>query len=197
MVPSSRSIIHLDLDAFFASVEILDRPSLKGLAVIVGGLGQRGVVSTCSYQARFKGVRSAMPMARARAICPEAVFLPPRMERYQELSGKVMEIFSRFTPLVEPLSLDEAFLDVSASLKLFGTAAEIAKKIKASVFEETGLTVSAGVSAIKHIAKIASSMNKPDGLTVIEEGQEKEFLWPLKISYLWGVGPSSEKILKS
>ncbi|MDR0548664.1 MAG: DNA polymerase IV [Deltaproteobacteria bacterium] len=197
MAEVTRWIIHLDMDAFYASVEILDNPSLKGLPVIVGGLGDRGVVSTASYAARAKGVRSAMPIVQARRLCPEGIYLWPKMARYQELSAKVMDIFQRYTPLVEPLSLDEAFLDVTGSLKLFGSAPEIAARVKKEVLAETGLTVSAGVATQKHIAKIASGFQKPDGLTVIQAGGEKDFLWPLPLSRLWGVGPATLKTLES
>ncbi|MDR2406369.1 MAG: DNA polymerase IV, partial [Deltaproteobacteria bacterium] len=184
--PLERSIIHLDLDSFYAAVEVLDNPELKGQPVIVGGLGRRSVVSTASYEARAKGVHSGMPMAQARQLCPEGIYIQVRMERYQELSAKVMEIFHRYTPLVEPLSLDEAFLDVSGSLELFGEAKLIAKRIKDEVKSETGLVISAGVSTSKHIAKIASGINKPDALVVVEPGKELDFLQPLDLKYLWG-----------
>ncbi len=183
-----KSIIHLDLDAFYASVEVLDNPSLKGLPVIVGGLGKRGVVSTASYEARAKGVHSALPMSLARERCPEGVYLPPRPWRYKEFSDRVMAVFHRYTPLVEPLSLDEAFLDVTASRKLFGPPEDIARRVKAEVLAETGLTISAGVATQKHLAKIASGLNKPDGLTVVPPGGELDFLWPLPLNKLWGVG---------
>jgi DNA polymerase-4 len=184
----AKSIIHLDLDSFYASVEVLDDPSLAGLPVIVGGLGPRGVVSTASYPARAMGVHSGMPTARARALCPGGVFLWGRMGRYRELSEQVMGIFHRYTPLVEPLSLDEAFLDVTQSLKLFGPAVGIARRIKDEVKAETGLTISAGVATIKHVAKIASGLNKPDALTVVPPGGELDFLWPLDLKKLWGAG---------
>ena len=186
-----RSIIHMDMDAFFASVEVLDRPDLAGRPVIVGGLGTRGVVSTASYEARNYGVRSAQPMSLARRLCPRGVFLSPRLARYQEVSGRIMDIFRRYTPLVEPLSLDEAFLDVSGSLRLFGPAEVLARRLKAEVLAETGLSVTAGVAGQKHLAKIASSRNKPDGLTVVPPGGELDFLWPLPLRELWGVGPAT------
>lgn len=185
---SPKSIIHLDMDAFYASVEVLDNPSLKGLPVIVGGLGSRGVVSTASYEARAYGVHSALPMTTARRRCPGGVYLHPRHWRYKELSDQIMDIFRRYTPLVEPLSLDEAFLDVTGSRRLFGPAEGIARRIKIEVRAETGLTVTAGVASQKHLAKIASGMNKPDGLTVIPAGKELDFLWPLPLKDLWGVG---------
>jgi len=183
-----KEIIHLDLDAFYASVEVQDNPDLAGRPVIVGGGEKRGVVSAASYEARRFGVHSAQPVATARRICPHGVFLPVRMDRYKEMSDRVFEIFHRFTPLVEALSIDEAFLDVTGTDRLFGGAFEIARKIKAAVTAETGLTVSAGVAASKFVAKIASDMNKPDGLTVVPEGRETEFLDPLPVEKLWGVG---------
>ncbi|MDR1487888.1 MAG: DNA polymerase IV [Deltaproteobacteria bacterium] len=189
-------IIHLDLDAFYASVEVLDNPQLKGQAVIVGGLGPRGVVSTCSYEARALGVHSGMPISQARRLCPKGVYIQVRMKRYKEFSQKVMDIFARYTPLIEPLSLDEAFLDVTGSIKLFGLAPMIARRIKDEVSSEVGLTISAGVSTVKHIAKIASGLNKPDALNVVAHGQETAFLNPLDIGKLWGVGKVTEKILR-
>ena len=188
---TGRSIIHMDMDAFYAAVEVLDHPGLAGRPVIVGGLGPRGVVSTASYEARSFGVRSAQPMSVARRLCPQGVFRPPRMARYQELSGQIMEIFRRYTPLVEPLSLDEAFLDVGGSFRLFGSAEALARRLKAEVRAETGLTVTAGVAGQKHLAKIASGRNKPDGLTVVPPGGELDFLWPLPLGDLWGVGPAT------
>ena len=156
-----RSIIHLDMDAFYASVEELDNPELKGKPVIVGGSSMRGVVSAASYEARKYKIHSAMPIAQAKRLCPHGVFLPVRMKRYKEISNKVFSIFQKYTPLVEPLSLDEAFLDVTSSRKLFGTAEDIARQIRKQIFEEIGLTISAGVAASKLVAKIASDFNKP------------------------------------
>ena len=193
---STRSIIHLDMDAFYASVEMLDDPSLKGKPVIVGGSKERGVVSAASYEARAFGVHSALPMATAMRLCPKGVFLPVRMKRYQEVSAQVFEIFHRFTPYVEPLSIDEAFLDVTGSATLFGSPVEIARKIKQFVRSETGLTVSAGVAPNKFLAKIASDLDKPDGLTVVKPGEEQAFLHPLPISKLWGVGKVTQKALE-
>ncbi|MDR2386331.1 MAG: DNA polymerase IV, partial [Deltaproteobacteria bacterium] len=190
-------IIHLDLDAFYASVETLDNPKLKGLPVIIGENLPRSVVSTCSYEARAQGVRSGMPSTEAHRLCPKGIFLKVRMWRYQELSLQVMDIFKRYTPLVEPLALDEAFLDVTGSIRLFGPAPIIAEKIRQEVFAETGLTISAGVSTVKHLAKIASGYKKPNGLTVIEAGQEMAFLRPLDIGKLWGVGKVTEKTFRS
>jgi DNA polymerase-4 len=191
----TRAIIHLDMDAFYAAVEVLDAPELRGKPVIVGGSKERGVVSSASYEARKFGVHSAQPIATAARLCPQGVFLPVRMWRYQEVSQHIFRIFKGFSPLVEPLSLDEAFLDVTGSTRLFGTPKEIARKIKEQVVEETGLTVSAGVAPSKFVAKIASDMQKPDGLTIVPEGKVKEFLEPLPIEKLWGVGKATRKTL--
>ena len=190
--PSNRRIIHLDMDAFYASIEILDNPALRDRPVVVGGNCNRGVVCAASYEARKFGVHSALPMLTARKLCPQGVFLPVRMARYQEVSRRIMEIFQRFTPLVEPLSLDEAFLDVTASQRLLGAAEDIAIQIRALVRETIGLTVSAGVGTSKLVAKIASDLNKPDGLTIVPPGQEEAFLAPLPIGRLWGVGPDHQ-----
>lgn len=189
-------IIHLDMDAFFASVEMLDNPDLLGKPVIVGGSMERGVVSAASYEARRFKVHSAMPMAVAHRCCPQGVFLPVRMERYREVSARIQAIFHRFTPLVEPLSLDEAFLDVTASTALFGTPTEIAGQIKKLIKEETGLTASAGVASSKLVAKIASDLEKPDGLTVVLPGCEQDFLADLAIERLWGVGKNTRQTLR-
>jgi len=190
-----KQIIHLDMDAFYASVEELDNPELKGKPVIVGGRSMRGVVSAASYEARKYKIHSAMPIAQAKRLCPHGVFLPVRMKRYKEISNKVFSIFQKYTPLVEPLSLDEAFLDVTSSRKLFGTAEDIARQIRKQVFEEIGLTISAGVAASKLVAKIASDFNKPDGLTIVPAGSEAEFLAPLPIKRLWGVGKKTQETL--
>ncbi|MFC1818363.1 DNA polymerase IV [Thermodesulfobacteriota bacterium] len=195
MPASPRSIIHLDMDAFYASVEQLDNPALKGKPVIVGGSSKRGVVSAASYEARRYKIHSAMPIAQAMKLCPHGFFLPVRMKRYKEISSQVFRIFQKYTPLVEPLSLDEAFLDVTGSAKLFGTAEDIAKRIRKEVFQETGLTISAGVAASKLVAKIASDLNKPDGLTIVPFGREAEFLAPLPIRRLWGVGKKTQETL--
>jgi len=188
MDPPARSILHLDLDAFYASVEQLDDPALRGRPVIVGGTSGRGVVCAASYEARRFGVHSAMPSARARKLCPDGVFLPPRFERYGDLSDRVFGIYRRFTPLVEPLSLDEAFLDVTRSRALHGDGSAIAREVKRLVREETGLAVSAGVAEVKLAAKIATDLGKPDGLTVVPPGGVAAFLAPLPVSRLWGVG---------
>lgn len=192
---SSRRIIHLDMDAFYASVEVLDNPALKGQPVVVGGDSDRGVVSAASYEARKFGVHSALPIRTAKKLCPHGVFLPVRMARYQEISRHTMDIFLRFTPLVEPLSLDEAFLDVTASQRLLGAAEDIAGQIRVLVRETIGLTVSAGVATSKLVAKIASDLNKPDGLTIVPPGGEEAFLAPLAIGRLWGVGRTTREAL--
>ena len=191
----ARQIIHLDMDAFYPAVEVLDNPELKGKPVIVGGSRNRGVVSSASYEARKFGVHSAQPVATAMRLCPHGIYLPGRMSRYQEVSGQIFEIFHRFTPLVEGLSIDEAFLDVTGSGRLFGRAEDIARKIKETVFKETGLTVSAGVASSKFVAKIASDMDKPDGLTVVPPDRVREFLDPLPIRRMWGVGKVTQEAL--
>jgi len=192
----SRTILHGDLDAFYASVEVLDNPALRGKPVIVGGdPGARGVVSAASYEARTFGVHSAMPLRTAASLCPTGVFLPGRFDRYRELSAKVMRIFASFTPLVEPISLDEAFMDVTGSRAAFGSGETIARRIKQRVLEEVGLVVSLGVATNKLCAKVASDLRKPDALVVVPVGGEAEFLAPLPVSRLWGVGPQSRQAL--
>jgi DNA polymerase-4 len=191
-----RSIIHADLDAFYASVEVLDDPSLRGRPVIVGGgPGDRGVVSAASYEARAFGVHSAMPLRTAGRRCPQGVFLPGRPSRYRELSEQVMAIFASYTPLVEPISLDEAFLDVSASTAAFGDGETIGRRIKERVLTEVGLVVSVGVATNKLCAKVASDLRKPDALVVVAPGTEAAFLAPLPIRRLWGVGPQAQAAL--
>jgi DNA polymerase IV len=191
-----RTILHLDLDAFYASVEQFDDPALRGRPVIVGGTAGRGVVCAASYEARRFGVRSAMPTARARRLCPDGVFLPPRFDRYGALSERVFGIYRRYTPLVEPLSLDEAFLDVTASRALHGAGADIARAIKAAVRGECGLAVSAGIAEVKMAAKIATDLGKPDGLVTVPEGGVAAFLAPLPVGRLWGVGEVTEAALR-
>jgi DNA polymerase-4 len=182
-------IIHADMDAFFASVEIREQPELQGLPVVVGGRpDQRGVVAAASYVARQYGIRSAMPMSSALQRCPELVILPGRMALYSAVSQQIHDIFARYTPQIEPLSLDEAFLDVSASTRLFGPAVDIARQIKQAVRDELRLVVSVGVAPNKFLAKIASDLNKPDGFLVVAPGEEQAFLDPLPVSRLWGVG---------
>lgn len=189
-------ILHVDMDAFFASVEVRHRPELRGRAVVVGGVGPRGVVSSASYEARRYGVRSAMPTARARALCPHAVYLPPDFARYSAASRAVMQIFRDVTPLVEPLSLDEAFLDVAGARRLFGPPAAIARRIRERVAAEQGLTCSVGVAPSKFVAKLGSTRAKPDGLLVVPATQVLDFLHPLPVSALWGVGERSTETLR-
>jgi DNA polymerase IV len=184
-----RKIIHVDMDAFYASVEQRDDPSLRGLPVAVGGSGPRGVLSTCSYEARKFGCRSAMPSITARRLCPDLVFRPPRFGVYTEVSHQIRDIFFDYTPHVEPLSLDEAFLDVTEDLKGIGSAVRIAQLIRARIREETGLTASAGVSYNKFLAKLASDQNKPDGLCVIRPGEGAEFVAALPVRRFFGIGP--------
>jgi len=192
-----RDILHIDMDAFYASVEQHDDPSLRGKPVIVGGPIARGVVTAASYEVRPYGVRSAMSMAEALRRCPHAIVVPGRHARYAEVSAQVFAIFRRFTPLVEGLSLDEAFLDVSASRALFGDGAAVAQRIKDAIRAETGLTASAGVAPCKFVAKIASDLRKPDGLVVVPPGEVEQFLAPLPIERMWGVGPKTAARLRA
>ena len=176
------------MDAFYAAVEQLDRPELRGKALLIGGTGPRGVVSTASYEARPFGVGSAMPMALARRRCPHAIVLPPRFERYHAVSRVVMDTLGTFSPLVEPLSLDEAFVDMTGCEALFGEPRAMGEAVRRAVFEATELTVSVGVSTTKYVAKVASDARKPDGLTVVGPDEVADFLHPLPIDRLWGVG---------
>jgi len=191
------STLHVDLDAFFAAVEQRDRPELRGKPVIVGvgSRDDRGVVSAASYEARRFGIRSAMPLRTAAGLCPEAVFVPVDGRKYAAVSRQVMEILRRYTPAVEPISIDEAFLDVAGSELLHGTSLEIARAIKATIRSELGLTASVGVATSKLVAKVASDLEKPDGLVVVEPGREAEFLAPLPIARLWGVGDRTAAVL--
>jgi DNA polymerase-4 len=191
-----RTILHADLDAFYASVEVLDDPGLRGKPVIVGGdPDARGVVSAASYEARAFGVHSAMPLRTAHRLCPTGVFLPGRFDRYRELSRQVMRLFASYTPLVEPISLDEAFMDVTASRAAFGDGEAIARSLKRRVLDEAGLVVSVGVATNKLCAKVASDLRKPDGLVVVTPGGEAAFLAPLPVTRLWGVGPKTRQTL--
>ncbi|GAB4152591.1 MAG: DNA polymerase IV [Planctomycetota bacterium] len=192
----ARTILHADMDAFYAAIEQRDRPELRGRPVIVGGAGPRSVVATASYEARKFGVRSAMPGVRAKRLCPRGIFVAPRMDVYVRESERILRIFGRYTDLIEPLSLDEAFLDVTGSRALFGDGRAIASRIKREVFEQEGLTVSVGVAASKFVAKIASDLRKPDGLVVVEPGAERAFLAPLPIGRLWGAGPRTQEALE-
>jgi DNA polymerase-4 len=195
MAKSSLTILHVDMDAFYASVEQRDRPELRGKPVIVGGVEGRGVVCAASYEARPFGVHSAMPMTAARRLCPQAIILPMRMQHYVQISRQLREILLSYTPLVEPLSLDEAFLDVRGCEGLFGPAAEIAREIKARILRETGLIASVGVAPNKFLAKLASDHGKPDGHVVIVPGSVEAFLAPLPVARLWGVGAKGQKRL--
>ena len=197
LVGMARQILHVDMDEFFAAVEKLDDPSLRGRCLLVGGdPNARGVVSTASYEAREYGCRSAMPMATALRLCPRAVVLPVRGRRYRQVSERVFELLGRYTPLVEPLSIDEAFLDVTGCERLFGGAEAIARSIKRDVRDEIGLPASVGVAPNKFLAKLASDLRKPDGLVVITEENMRATLEPLPVSRLWGVGPAAEKRLE-
>ena len=181
-------ILHIDMDAFYASIEERDQPSLRGRPVIVGGSSKRGVVAAANYEARRYGVHSAMAGKKAATLCPDAVFLKPRLEHYAQVGRQVREIFLRFTPLVQPLSLDEAFLDVTGTLRLFGSANAIGVQIKKLIQQELDLTASVGIAPLKFVAKIASDIDKPDGFTEVKTSEILGFLDPLPVSRLWGVG---------
>src|SRR6266487_569561 len=188
-----RSILHVDMDAFYASIEQLDHPEYKGKPVIVGadpkGGKGRGVVAACSYEARTFGVRSALPISRAWKLCPEGVYVRPRMKRYVEVSAHVMEVFRRYTDLVEPVSIDEAFLDITGSIALMGPPEHIARRIKKEIRESTGLNAAVGLAPNKFLAKIASDLKKPDAFVIVAASEIETFLRDLPISRLWGVGP--------
>jgi DNA polymerase IV len=192
-----RTVIHVDMDAFFASVEQLDQPDLRGKPVLVGARSRRGVVTAASYEARPAGVGSAMSMVEALRRCPQAIVVPPRRWRYAEVSEQVFEVFHRYTPLVEGLSVDEAFLDVTGSHALFGGGSEIARRIKEDIRTELGLTASAGVAPNKFVAKIASDLHKPDGLTVVAPDGVAELLAPLPLERMWRVGPKARVRLRA
>jgi DNA polymerase IV len=188
-----RVVAHADMDAFYAAVEQLDDPALRGRPLLVGSASGRGVVLTASYEARPYGVGSAMPMAKARRLCPSAVIVPPRFDRYQDVSRTIMDVFYDFSPEVEALSLDEAFLDMTGSERLFGTPESIGRRLKTAVREATGgLTASVGLSATKYVAKVASGYRKPDGLTVVAAEEARAWLAPLPVSRLWGAGPKNQ-----
>ena len=191
---SEQTILHVDMDAFYASVAELDHPELRGKPVVVGA-GVRGVVLSANYAARKFGIRAAMPVGRAQRMAPQAVFVPPEHHRYAEISERVMAIFGDITPLVEPISLDEAFLDITGALRLLGTPREIATRIRARVQEEEGITCSVGIAPNKFLAKLASQQCKPNGLLEIEEAKIIDFLHPLPASAMWGVGPKTGEAL--
>ena len=188
-----RTILHADMDAFYASIEQRDRPELRGRPVMVGGAGPRGVVAAASYEARRFGVHSAMPSAQARKLCPEGVFVRGDMARYGAESRRIFEVFRRFTPLVEGLSLDEAFLDVTGTERLFGPACELGHRLREAVRDEIGLAVSVGIAPVKMVAKIASDVAKPDGLLEVRAEEVRAFLEPLPVGRIWGVGPVAQR----
>ena len=191
--PWNRIIAHADMDAFYAAVEQLDNPRLRGKPILIGPPSRRGVVLTASYEARPYGVGSAMPMVQALRQCPDALVVPPRFDRYQQVSATIMRVFGDFSPHVQAISLDEAFIDLSGSVLIFGPPIRMAEQIKKAVKEATGgLTVSVGVAASKYVAKVASAHQKPDGLTLVPEGTAREWLAPLPVGRLWGVGPKTE-----
>jgi DNA polymerase-4 len=193
---TTRSILHLDMDAFFASVEQMDHPHLRGKPILVGYDGPRGVVATASYEARPFGCRSAQPMAVAKRLCPHALVVPVRHERYREISGQMFAILDQFSPVIEPLSIDEAFLDLTGTERLLGSAEDAARTMKARIRQEIGLTASVGVAPNKFLAKLASDMHKPDGLIVIRPEDVDVLLPPLPVTKLWGVGPAMAARLK-
>jgi len=196
-----RTILHVDMDAFYAAVEQRDHAEYRGRPVVVGsdpkGGKGRGIVATCSYEARKFGVHSAQPISTAWRLCPQAIYVRPDMEKYERASGRVMNLLSEFTDMLEQVSIDEAFLDVTGSARLFGSGREIAGKIKQRIRKELNLTASVGVAANKFVAKVASDLEKPDGLVAVNPGYEREFLAPLAIGRLWGVGPKTEAGLRN
>jgi DNA polymerase-4 len=194
---TERIVLHADMDAFYASIEERDRPELRGQPIIVGAVSARGVVAAASYEARKYGVRSAMPGFRARELCPHGVFLPSDIKKYAGVSEQVQRVFEEFTPLIEPLALDEAFLDITGSVHLYGGARPLAQRLKERVREETGLTVSCGVASNKLVAKIACSLGKPDGLRCVAADEIRPLLDPLPLRRLFGVGPVAERALRA
>ncbi|QNA92567.1 DNA polymerase IV [Microbacterium sp. Se63.02b] len=190
-------ILHVDMDAFYAAVEVLDDPTLRGLPLIIGAPDGRSVVSSASYEARRYGVRAAMPVSQALRLCPSARVVPPHFHRYQQVSRQVMAIFESFTPLVEPLSVDEAFLDVQGVRRLWGSPARIAELIRERVRDEVGITCSVGVAATKHVAKMASTIAKPDGMLVVAGSATLDFLAPRPVRAMWGVGPKAAEALEA
>ncbi len=197
-MPWPRTIVHADMDAFYAAVEQLDDATLRGRPLLIGSDRPRAVVLTASYEARPFGVGSAMPMHKARRLCPQALVVPPRMERYQEISKLVMKAFAGFSPYVEPLSLDEAFIDMTGSERLFGDPLSIGQRIKQAVYDITGgLTASVGISATRYVAKVASGCNKPDALTIVPPESVREWLAPMPVENLWGAGAKTAKKLRA
>ena len=192
---SGTGILHVDMDAFYAAVEVLHDPSLRGLPLIIGAPDGRSVVSSASYEARRYGVRAAMPVGQALRLCPTARVVPPDFHRYQAVSSQVMEVFESITPLVEPLSIDEAFLDVRGVRRLWGSPGEVAALIRQRVAAEVGITCSVGVAATKHVAKMASTVSKPDGLLIVPGARTQEFLDPRPVGAMWGVGPKAAELL--
>ena len=192
-----RIILHADMDAFYAAVEQLDHPELRGKPILVGHPGGRGVVTTASYEARPFGVGSAMPMSKARRLCPQAIVVPPRFDRYSEISAQIMEVFGNFSPSVEALSLDEAFLDMTGAERLFGPPERMARALKDAVFDAVQLRVSVGAGPSKYVAKVASDFGKPDGLLVVPPDEVLTFLHPLPVERLWGVGPKTYERLQA
>jgi DNA polymerase-4 len=192
---AARHILHVDMDAFYASVEQLDNPALRGKPVLVGGSGPRGVVTAASYESRVFGCRSAQPMSVALRLCPHAIVVKTNFHRYREVSNQVFALFHQITPLVQPLSIDEAFLDVTGSIALFGDPVTIATRVRRQIVETTGVTASIGVAPNKFLAKLASDMNKPDGMTIIRPADIEPMLAPLPVSRIFGVGPATEKRL--
>jgi DNA polymerase-4 len=190
-------ILHVDMDAFYAAVEVLDDPGLRGLPLIIGAPDGRSVVSSASYEARRYGIRAAMPVSQALRLCPSARIVPPHFHRYQEVSRQVMAIFESFTPLVEPLSVDEAFLDVQGVRRLWGSPSRIAELIRQRVLDEVGITCSVGVAATKHVAKMASTIAKPDGMLVVSGADTLDFLAPRPVRAMWGVGPKAAEALEA
>ena len=192
-----RKIIHIDMDAFFASVELLDRPDLKHLPVVISSYHPRAVIAAASYPARKFGLRSAMSMGQAKKLCPQVVVIEPNFDKYREVSHQIHEIFQQYTPLIEPLSLDEAYLDVTENLKKIPSATEVAECIRADIFKVTGLTASAGVAPNKFLAKIASDWNKPNGICIIKPSQVQHFIYDLPLKKIPGVGKVTQEKLKS
>lgn len=194
----ARTIVHVDMDAFFAQVEVLDEPSYASRPLIVGGprVGSRGVVSTCSYEARRYGIHSAMPLRRAIELCPHAIVVPPRLSRYREVAAQVRRVLDKFTPIVEPLSIDEAFLDMTGCEHFYASPPDLGQRIKAAIRQATQLTASVGIAPNKFLAKLASDRQKPDGLVIVPSHAVDDFLADLPVRSLWGVGPQTSRLLE-